>query len=81
MKKLPRPEVFTHPNYNLSDDRTVVRLEWDFFAIEMFDDEAMVLARSIYDALEVPNEDRAEPPTRIATRDSCHAERKTEWPT
>jgi hypothetical protein len=54
MKKLPRPDVTTHPYSSATDDRTVVRLEWDFFAIEMFDDEAMVMARSIYDVLEEP---------------------------
>jgi hypothetical protein len=56
MKKLPCPEVLTHPYSTATDDRTVVRLEWDFFAVEMFDDEALRLAREIHDILEVPPE-------------------------
>lgn len=51
MKKLPRPEIIV----NDFTDPPVVRFEWDFFAIEMFEDEALVMARSIYDALEEPS--------------------------
>lgn len=56
MKKVPCPDVFTHAHYNVTDDRVVVRLEWEFFSLELFDDEALRLARSIYDVLEVPDE-------------------------
>jgi hypothetical protein len=51
MKKLPRPHVIV----NDATDPAVVRLEWDFFAIELYEDEALLLARSIHDALEVPS--------------------------
>jgi len=51
MKTAPRPWVTTHP-YPENDDHLVVRFEWDFFAIEMFEDEARIMARTILDALE-----------------------------
>jgi hypothetical protein len=48
MKKVPCPDVL------VGDDgkRTVVTLEWDTFRLQMFEDEAVRLARTIYDVLE-----------------------------
>lgn len=46
MKKLPCPAVL------ISNDPGVVILEWDWISLQMYDDQARLLARSIYDALE-----------------------------
>ena len=52
MKKLPRPDVQVRKDHSGPDIRTVVRLEWEFFSLEMYEDEALILARTIYDVLE-----------------------------
>lgn len=49
MKKLPCPTVRAS---DLGGPRVVVTFEWDWIVFQMYEDEALVLARTIYDVLE-----------------------------
>jgi hypothetical protein len=57
MKKVPCPEVTTRTEFVDGRGRLIVRFGWDSVSFEMFDDEALRLAREIHDALEDQTED------------------------
>lgn len=60
MKKLPCPGVYLVPDTEGSD-RTVLHFEWDSISFQMFDDEALRMAREIHDALQALDEELWEP--------------------
>lgn len=62
MKKVPCPGVFLVPDADGSQ-RTVVHFEWENISFQMFDDEALRLAREIHDILEIaPGDEEEEHP-------------------
>jgi hypothetical protein len=53
MKKVPVPATYIVPDTD-GTNRTVVHFEWETFSLQMYEDQALLMARSIYDVLEVP---------------------------
>jgi hypothetical protein len=53
MKKVPVPATYIVPDTD-GTNHTVVHFEWETFSLQMYEDQALLLARSIYDVLEVP---------------------------
>ena len=68
MKKTPCPGVYLVPDTD-GTQRTVVHFEFENHSFQMFDDEALRLAREIHDVLEIPPEE-AQPWSRTLRRRS-----------
>jgi hypothetical protein len=56
MRKSPCPVLSLVPDTDVGHCR-VIQFDWENLTIQMYDDEALRLARTIYDVLEVPTSD------------------------
>jgi hypothetical protein len=52
MKKMPVPATYIVPDTD-GTNSVVVHFEWENISFQMYEDQALLLARSIYDVLEV----------------------------